>query len=88
MMADKTDLIVVRNTRPNDTVAHEMVKYLTAKPHEHTVDQIADAVGATVEQVTTILSNYEVGPRGGVKHVGEGKGGGWLPEEIAAKYRK
>jgi hypothetical protein len=82
-----SDIIVVREPKPNGAVAPEIVQYLRSNPHEHTVAEIAAAVEADESQVIDILNNYRPNDDGTVERVPDGQGGGWLPEDVAKKYR-
>lgn len=82
-----SDIIVVQEPKPNGAVAPEIVQYLRNNPHEHTVSEVAAAVGVPEAQVIEILNNYHPNDDGTAERVPDGQGGGWLPEEIAQQYR-
>lgn len=82
----ESGIVVITEEDPDPVVVQKIVRYLGKHPHEHTVQEIAEALEVHTAQVTRILDSYTPA-RGGAKLVGEGKGGGWLPEEIAAQYR-
>jgi hypothetical protein len=82
----ESGLAVVREETPDSVVANKIVAYLKDHPHEHTVPEIAEATEAHPAQVTRVLDSYTL-TKGRPKFVGEGCGGGWLPEEIAEQYR-